>query len=380
MRKVYWRPRTVSRTALVLIAGYSLVGLILVEVYKVDAERPYIKEKLAATDLALQAMDEIYYEREDLGPEIDPATDPTESGLIGLAMSPVTSVSGQLVAKQTTINPNFAAVMVQMLKRCDVNEGDVVAAGVSGSFPALNICVYAAMETLKVRPIVIASASASQWGANVPDLLWIDMERVLAETGIFSIRCAAASVGGYEDRGLGMSEEGLAAIQKAIERNGLTQLKAEDFEGAINERLELYKRLAKGKPIKAYINVGGGAVSVGRSTGKRMFSPGLNRNVPDRVKRINGVMPKLIAEGTPVIHLVHITQLAERYKLPIAPVIRPEPAKGDVFRGLEYNKSLAAGLLITEILLLYFFIRSDVGFRLLRAPKRKEAGAPQPMV
>ena len=135
MRKVYWRPRAVSRTALVLIAGYSLVGLILVEVYKVEAERPYIKEKLAATDLGLQAMDEIYYEREELGPEIDPTTDPTESGLIGLAMSPVTSVSGQLVAKQTSINPNFAAVIVDMLKRCDVNEGDVVAAGVSGSFP-----------------------------------------------------------------------------------------------------------------------------------------------------------------------------------------------------------------------------------------------------
>ena len=177
-----------------------------------------------------------------------------------------------------------------------------------------------------------------------------------------------------------MSEEGLAAIQKGIERNGLTQLKAEEFEAAIEERLELYKRLAKGKPIKAYINVGGGAVSVGRSTGKRMFRPGLNRNVPDRVKRINGVMPRLIAEGTPVIHLVHITQLAERYGLPIAPVTRPEAAKGDIFRGLEYNKWVAAGMLVTELLLLYFFIRSDVGFRLLRSPKRKDVGAPQPMV
>lgn len=380
MKKVYWRPRTVSRTALVLIAGYSLVGLILVEVFKVEVDRPFFEEKRKATELAEQAMDEIYYEREDLGPEIDPNTDPTESGLIGLAMSPVTSVSGQLVAKQTSINPNFAAVIVDMLKRCDVKEGDVVAAGVSGSFPALNICVYAAMETLKVRPIVIASASASQWGANVPDLLWIDMERVLAETKIFSIRSAAASLGGYEDRGLGMTEEGMAAIDAGIKRNGLTQLKAVEFEAAIAERLELYKRLAKGKPIKAYINVGGGAVSVGRSTGKRMFRPGLNRSVPERVKQIDGVMPKLIAEGTPVIHLVHISQLAERYGLPIAPVSKPDPGKGDVFRGLEYNKWIVTGLLVTEILLLYFFIRSDVGFRLLRAPKRKDAGAPQPMV
>ncbi len=206
------------------------------------------------------------------------------------------------------------------------------------------------------------------------------MERILAEEGLFSIRTAAASIGGYEDRGLGMSEEGLAAIQKAIDRNGLTHLKAEIFEEAIEERLALYKGMAKGKPMKAYVNVGGGAVSVGRSTGKRMFHPGLNRSAPDRVKRINGVMPRLVAEGVPIIHLVHITQLAERYGLQIAPVTMPEVGQADVFAGLEYNKWLAAGLLAAEMALLYFFIRSDIGFRLIRSPKRKEHGVPEPMV
>ncbi len=170
MRKVYWRPRAVSRTALFLIAGFSLVGLILVEVFKVNSERPFRKEKLAAATLAAEAMEAIFYAREEIGPEIDKGTDPTESGLVGLAMSPVTSVSGQLAAKQTSINPNFAAVIVDMLMRCDVKEGDLVGVGVSGSFPALNICVYSAIESLKLRPIVVASTSASQWGANVPDL------------------------------------------------------------------------------------------------------------------------------------------------------------------------------------------------------------------
>ena len=44
-----------------------------------------------------------------------------------------------------------------------MKKGDAVAIGYSGSFPALNICVMAAVETLQLEPIGIASASASQW-------------------------------------------------------------------------------------------------------------------------------------------------------------------------------------------------------------------------
>ena len=38
--------------------------------------------------------------------------------------------------------------------------------------------------------------------------------------------------------------------------------------------MDLYTRSAEGKPIKAYINVGGGTVSVGKNIGKLMFRPG----------------------------------------------------------------------------------------------------------
>jgi hypothetical protein len=42
-------------------------------------------------------------------------------------------------------------------KEANVQEGDVVAVGVSGSFPALNISTYAALESLGVRPLVIST-------------------------------------------------------------------------------------------------------------------------------------------------------------------------------------------------------------------------------
>ena len=131
---------------------------------------------------------------------------------------PVTSVLGHLSAKQTSTNPNFAAVLVEMLKEAGVQQGDVVAVGVSGSFPALNICTYAALESLGARPLVISSASASQWGANVPQLMWPDMEHLLLrqkrvdEEGkelppVFSIKSIATSIGGNNDEGEGLTEE-----------------------------------------------------------------------------------------------------------------------------------------------------------------------------
>ena len=47
-----------------------------------------------------------------------------------------------------------------------------------------------------------------------------------------------------------------------------------DFTANIDERMELYQDAAEGQPIKAYINVGGGMVSVGKNIGKLMFQSG----------------------------------------------------------------------------------------------------------
>ncbi|NIP87216.1 MAG: hypothetical protein GTO03_17305 [Planctomycetales bacterium] len=86
MKNIYWRPRAVSRTALVLIAVGSLVALLLVENLKVIKNRPHHDQKMAAAKLAAEAMERIYYARLETGVPIDVATDPTQSGLIGLPM------------------------------------------------------------------------------------------------------------------------------------------------------------------------------------------------------------------------------------------------------------------------------------------------------
>jgi poly-gamma-glutamate system protein len=381
MKKVYWRPRAVSRQALLLIAVISIAGLFLVERFRSNVQQPYYEEKVAATELAKRAMTAIKKARFKANYIVDWQTDPSESGMIGIAMSPVTSVAGDLAAKQTSANPNFAAVVVEMLKDAGVKEGDVVAVGCSGSFPSLNVCTYAACEALKLKMLVIGSAASSQWGANIPELIWLDMERVLNEQEFINTRTIAASIGGYEDRGLGMSDEGRAAIQAAIERNAIPTLKANSFEASIDERMEIYKEQAGGLPIKAYVNIGGGTVSVGRSMGKKIFNPGLNRKMPAKLGTIDGVMPRMARQRVPVIHLIQIIDLAERYGMQIAPQTMPEVGDANVFYGDNYNNWLVSAVLGLILLSLFAFIRTDVGFRLLQSSgRRKDHGHPEPMV
>lgn len=141
-----------------------------------------------AAELAAEFYDVIYDARVRRGHEIDDTMDLTRTGVLGVAMSEVTSLAGDVTAKRTGINPNFAAVVVQMLHDAGAKKGDIIAVGVSGSFRGINACVYAAIETMQLEPIIIASGAASQWGANLPDLLWIDMERELADARLISHR------------------------------------------------------------------------------------------------------------------------------------------------------------------------------------------------
>ncbi len=373
MKRIFWRPIKASRAALVLIAVLALVGITAVEWLRVTTRQPDYDEKLAAASLAEEAMTAIREERLMLGRLIDPHADPTCSGLVGVVMTPMTSEPASWRAKRTSVNPNFAAVVINLLKQAKIKDGDCVAVGVSGSFPALNACVYAALETLRVKPIIIASVASSQWGANLPDFTWLDMERALYNRHLVSFHSEAASLGGINDRGLGMSQEGRAVLLAAIERNKLPLIRAKTYVGGIDERMNLFTDKARGAPIKAYINVGGGTVSVGKSVGKRAFASGISVRAPKGADMIDSVMGRFVKRGVPVIHLVQVEELAERYGLPIMPDVLPAAGEGTVFARQEYNRPLAAATLAAICLALHGFLRCDWGVRGSR-PSTAEGG------
>jgi poly-gamma-glutamate system protein len=381
MKKIYWRPQRISSTALFLIALLSLAGLVAVEGLKLKKRQRWYPEKMAAARIARNAFEVIKQERLKRGIAIDPEADPTGSGLMGHSMTMVTTDTGYLPAKQTSINPNFAAVIVHLLRLAGVKDGEIVAVGPSGSFPAINICALAAIQALKLKPIIISSASASQFGANAPDFLWIDMERLLAERHVFPYRSVAASRGGIDDRAFGLSKEGRKLLDDAIQRNGLQFLDVKTSSEGAQRRMQVYEEHAGGHQIKAYINIGGGTASVGTTVTKKLFKPGLNRTAPRGVTGVDSVMSRFISEGVPVIHMIYVQELAQRYGLPQAPTSMPAVGDGKIFVKLEYNIWLAVFALALVVAALVAFIRLDLGFRILRPQRSDKAeGHPQQMV
>lgn len=369
MKKIYWRPSGLPLSAYLLIVFISLGGFVSVERFQKVVLQPYYREKLAAARLALAAMEIVKKERLKQRVEIDSEVDPAESGLIGEMVTQVTSEIGDLEAKQTSINPNFAAVVVSLLKKAKVKEGDTVAVGFTGSFPALDISVCAAIETLKLKPIIISTASSSQWGANDPDFLWIDMERLLNENRVFSFRSVAASMGGRNDHGKGMPEEGRRLLLKGIERSGLTLIESDTLRENINSRMKIY--FCCGSP-KAFINVGGSVISVGKYGFRKKLKSGLIESGPTPPGKVDSVANRFMSEGIPVIHIDKVETLARHYGFPLRPTKIPPVGEGKIYSRMEYNSWLAGAVLLAILLTLYIFSRSDRGFRIMQAMSRKE--------
>ena len=110
MKAIYWVPRRASRRLLLGLTVLSLAGVVVVEAVGRSRTTPYDAEMLRAAELAEACLRAIKTEAVARGVQIDARYDPTMSGLIGRWMSPVTSSYGSLGAKQTSVNPNFAAV------------------------------------------------------------------------------------------------------------------------------------------------------------------------------------------------------------------------------------------------------------------------------
>ncbi|MGE3671622.1 MAG: poly-gamma-glutamate system protein, partial [Polyangiaceae bacterium] len=214
MKKLYWRPQGVSRAALLLITLVAVLAFSAVRMFPQVKKQPWYNEKLAAARLSRDCMSAIKQEKIKRAIVIDKRMDPAETGMIGASITPVTSNTGYIDAKLTSTNPNFAAVLVHLLKKAGVEKGDVVAVGVSGSFPALNTSAFAALQTLGANPIVVASAASSEFGANNVGYVWLDMESTLREKKLIGFHSSAASVGGIDDRGVGMSDTGRALLEE----------------------------------------------------------------------------------------------------------------------------------------------------------------------
>lgn len=359
-----WRVEKVSTQALMALTVAALAVFFLAEKTVKPERAPYYRTKLKAAQTMSLAENTLKEERLRLGLAIDPVNDPNKTGLIGQEYTLTTTDRGKLQSKLLTTNPNFAAMVVDMLKKAGLKKGDRVAVGLTGSFPGMNLAVFSALEAVELEPIVITSVGASMWGANEPNLSWLDMERILNDRGILHHHSVAASMGGGKDRGQGLSPEGRDLIREAIRRNGAILIEAPTLEESINRRVTLYDSLSQGNRIKAYINVGGGVASLGSSINGRLIPPGLSRNLAQKNFPQQGVIVLMARRGIPVIHLLEIEKLAQRYDLPRDPNVTQEIGEGKIYFTDRYSMSGVAIYTVILAFLAFVLIRVDLAYYL----------------
>jgi poly-gamma-glutamate system protein len=365
VQRLYWRPTTATSAVHVLVAVLALGALLAAERFQRVVVAPDHGEKLRAAKSMQRALDLVRIHRaHELAP-IDLELDPTGSGMIGLASSITTTNSGSLAAKRTTVNPNWAAVLVDLLHRAGVRRGDLVAVGISGSFPALNIAALVAADAAGVQTVTIASAGASSFGANIPGFGWLDMEQLLSGAQVFSSRTIAASLGGTRDRALGMDRAGRRMLRESIDAQGISFIDVKEEIASIEQRMRIYREHAGGRRFAAYVNAGGALVSIGPKSVKRLYEPGVNLRPHPRGIGVDSVMLRFLNEGVPVINLSKVVPLAELYGLPVEPTTLPEVGEGPVFARRTHDRRLVAALLAALAGASFALLRLEVGARIL---------------
>ena len=81
-------------------------------------------QKVEAANLMHDAMTILKESRMEQGVFIDIENDPNETGMVGSPFSLVTTDEGDLDAKLTTLDPNFAAVMVDLMLQINLLKND----------------------------------------------------------------------------------------------------------------------------------------------------------------------------------------------------------------------------------------------------------------
>jgi poly-gamma-glutamate system protein len=341
-----------SRPFAAIYAAAALSLIYLAAGRFLPASPPAVRaEMTAAARLMARAAAALRDCRAGRGLPIDASADPNGTGFIGEERSEITTSAGRLEAKRTTTNPAFAGLVVSLLHEAGVREGDAIAVGASSSFPALVVATLSAAKAMGVEPLVVSSLGASEWGGNIPAFSWLEMEACLGREGLLDVRPIARAIGGEEDIGSDMSPEGRALLAARIRAGGAPFLEEPDLERNVARRMALYRESAGSRPIGAFVNIGGSWANLGTDSGILKVEPGLSRRVavppPDR----RGVIQAMAAAGVPVIHLLNVRGLCERYGLPWDP--RPLPAPGE---GPFYRRAAAGSRTHTALSAVYIFL------------------------
>jgi len=336
----------IQRTStLVSLSLLSILCFLIAIKNKTIDVSPSYDSKVKAATLMKTAMDELKNHRMEQSVFIDIENDPNETGLVGGPYSLITTDEGDLDAKLTTLDPNFAAVVIDLMYQLGLKKNDTVAVLMTGSMPGANIAVLTACKALGLNPVTISSIGASQWGANQIDFTWLDMEKILFEKELILSTSIAASIGGRNDMGRLLSVKGRNIILDNIKKHNIPLIKKDRLSDNIEERMNYLNKYSSIDSYDAIINVGGGVASLGTSFNLKLLSPGVvsraDMNTIGTEGGIEGVFSKFINLNVLGLHILNIRPLIEQYNMKFAPIPLPEIGVGSLYAIERYNLLVA---------------------------------------
>jgi len=361
-----YRPSLKSNRSLVILLLLAILLFYIAQTSYIKVRTDNYEAKLASAQLMKAAMDSLTAELHNRNLEIDPIDDPLQTGLIGIRLSSITTDRGLLSEKRAALNPNLAAIFVEELSKLKLMPGDYIAVGITGSNPAVNIALYSALQVMELNPKIIVALSSASYGANRPELTWLDIEKILKEKGLFNFSSSYASLGGKEDLAIGLSDNGILALREAMSRNNVPLLIGSDLADNIDIRMAAYEELLPaGERYKAFVNIGTGIANVGSEPNANLIPEGINRSLAEHNYENEGVIIKMAKNNVPVLHFRRILRWAKRYNLPTSFDTMPKVGEGKMFSSLIHNQTvniICLAILLIAIVVVIIFDRHDRRF------------------
>jgi len=328
------RPQArVKPTWLAVAAGLSVVIWFVFEQALQRPIHPQFAEMLMAARSMQAASRVLWLEKEIRGLTPPMQVDPNRTGMIGQEYTPITTTIGELPAKRTATNPDLAAALMRQIASLQLAPGTPVVIVVSGSFVGGGVAAITATETLGLRPILVASLSASMWGANEPEFNLIDMLSTLREHNVIRTRVIAAVLGGGGAVGGSMDADGLAALRRSAARDDVPIIEARPVAALIDALLSRINTTAGDARPGAVINVGGALIGLGSCSESYEWPPGLTRRAPPCSSGTPGLAMRLAADGLPVLHIINMRRLTLEWGLPFDPIPLPIPGNNRAIYG-----------------------------------------------
>lgn len=335
-----WVKCNISINKLIIVLLILCTGFVIVEMTKQKKLNSYYQEQVESAQMMQKSLQAVYKERIIRGIAIDEKTDPNRTGLIGEEYTRLTTTIGNLSAKRTSTNPDFAALMVKYFKEAGLKSGDIIAVGSSGSFPALILATLSACKSIGITPLIIYAIGASEYGATNPHFTFIDMLEILNKKNIFAYSLLAVSMGGNNDQAEAMLfPDSQEIIRDIAYRSDSIFIDMDHLADNIQRRMELYQKAAGNKGISLFVNIGGASVNYGNTIASLTYPNGLvldGPKIPDHPER--GLIFEYQALGLPIIHMLNIRDLALKNGIPIDPIPLPEIGQSQVFFEWRYQK------------------------------------------